>query len=52
MYSRCLSKSGQVTCRNRVSVRCGNHSLTSGAQSASVIGGPPGTNPAAIAGST
>lgn len=52
MYSRCLSKSGQVTCRSRVSVRCGNHALTSGSQSAWLIGGPPGTNPAAIAGST
>src|SRR6185312_9292166 len=41
---------GQLDCRNRVSTNPGNHSVTSRRQSASAIGGPPGSIPAARAG--
>src|SRR4249919_1102469 len=41
---------GQDTCRNRVSTNPGNHPVASVRQSASAIGGPPGSIPAARAG--
>src|SRR4051795_6854539 len=41
---------GQDTCRNRVSTNPGNHPVARVRQSASAIGGPPGSIPAARAG--
>ncbi|MET9357452.1 hypothetical protein ABZY14_31480 [Streptomyces sp. NPDC006617] len=42
--------SDQVTCLSLLSTRPGNHTSISPAQSASVIGGPPGVIPDASAG--
>src|SRR6476469_6677573 len=41
---------GQLDCRNRVSTNPGNHPVARVRQSASAIGGPPGSIPAARAG--
>src|SRR5258705_4816865 len=52
MYSWWTAISGQVTCRSRVSTSSGNQPITSAAQSACAIVGPPGVIPAATAGVT